>query len=275
MGGGEKERTQKSKLRPPGHIYGGVLPQLLPALEPAVAALHVHQLNFTCRSRDYRSTGKAASYLQPFSTQVSHPTDTMVASSDGVVPSGTRFNMASGNSASTDAKHGADTVKPEPIAICGIGLRLPGGVRDGDSFWELLINGRDARGEVPSTRFAVEGFDDSLSGAGALPTRNGYFLEDDLSRIDTSFFSMSKAELEWCDPQQRLLLEVVRECLDDAGEVNYRGQPVGCYVGTFGQDWYDMTMRDAQNIGGHTLMGCGDLVLANRVSYEFDLHGPR
>ncbi len=253
-----------------GDIYGVLPSRLLPGMyQPFRLSRYIHQQNLTRCSRDYPPTGKPH-----LLHQIYHLIYAMVASSDGVGPNGTRFNMANGN-ASTDANHGADTVTPEPIAICGMGLRLPGGVRDGDSFWELLINGRDARGEVPSTRFAVEGFDDSLSGQGALPTKNGYFLEDDLSRIDTSFFSVSKAELEWCDPQQRLLLEVVRECLDDAGEVNYRGQPVGCYVGTFGQDWYDMTMRDTQNIGGHTLMGCGDLVLANRVSYEFDLHGPR
>jgi acyl transferase domain-containing protein len=199
----------------------------------------------------------------------------MVASSDSPVPNGSHFHKTNGTSAEPDHKPRPGAVVPEPIAICGIGLRLPGGIRNGDDFWELLVNGRDARGEIPPTRFSIDGFDASLSGQGALKARHGYFLEDDLTRLDTSFFSMSKTEIEWCDPQQRLLLEVVRECLDDAGELNYRGQPVGCYVGTFGQDWQEMTMRDAQSMGGYTMMGCGDLVLANRVSYEFDLRGPR
>jgi acyl transferase domain-containing protein len=164
---------------------------------------------------------------------------------------------------------------PEPIAICGMGLRLPGGIQNGEDFWQLLINGRDARAEIPTSRFAIDGFDASLSGQAAIHTRHGYFLEDDLSRLDTSFFSMSKAEIERCDPQQRLLLEVVRECFEDAGEVNYRGQPIGCYVGTFGQDWFEMATKDIQSMGNYAMMGCNDLVLANRVSYEFDLRGPR
>ena len=164
---------------------------------------------------------------------------------------------------------------PEPIAICGIGLRLPGGIRNGDDFWDLLIHGKDARSEIPASRFAIDGFDASLSGQGAIPTRHGYFLDDDLSRLDTSFFSLSKNEIERCDPQQRLLLEVVRETFEDAGEVNYRGQSIGCYVGTFGQDWYEMTTKDVQSMGNYSMMGSGDLVLANRVSYEFDLRGPR
>jgi acyl transferase domain-containing protein len=177
--------------------------------------------------------------------------------------------------AATDHTPSARGFVPEPIAICGIGLRLPGGIQNGEDFWQLLIKGRDARGEIPASRFATNGFDASLSGQGAIQTRHGYFLEDDLSRFDTSFFSMSKAEIERCDPQQRLLLEVVRECFEDAGEVNYRGQPIGCYVGTFGQDWFEMATKDIQSMGTYAMMGCNDLVLANRVSYEFDLRGPR
>lgn len=199
----------------------------------------------------------------------------MPTSADTLIPNGVDKVMVNGTNGATPAGRQTGAVPPEPIAICGIGLRLPGGIRDGDDFWKLLIDGRDARSEIPASRFNIDGFDASLAGQGAIHTRHGYFLEDDLSRLDTSFFSMSKSEMERCDPQQRLLLEVVRECLEDAGEVNYRGQPVGCYVGTFGQDWHDMTTRDVQGTGNYSMMGAVDLVLANRVSYEFDLRGPR
>jgi myxalamid-type polyketide synthase MxaE len=40
----------------------------------------------------------------------------------------------------------------EPIAVTGIGCRFPGGANDPDSFWRLLIEGRDAIGEVPPRR---------------------------------------------------------------------------------------------------------------------------
>ena len=72
-----------------------------------------------------------------------------------------------------------------------------------------------------------------------------------------------------------MLLEVARECLEDAGEVDYRGRPIGCYVGTFGHDWYEMATKDMNSMGNYSLMGSNDLVLANRISYEFDLRGPR
>jgi acyl transferase domain-containing protein len=161
------------------------------------------------------------------------------------------------------------------VAICGIGLRLPGGISNGENFWELLRNGIDARSPIPETRYNVGGFDDSLGGKDAIRVKHGYFLDHDLSSLDTSFFTLTKSELERADPQQRLLLEVTRECLEDAGELNYRGHVVGCYVGTFGDDWLFMSAKESHQGGGYTVTGHGDLMLANRVSYEYDLRGPR
>jgi acyl transferase domain-containing protein len=157
----------------------------------------------------------------------------------------------------------------QPIAICGLALRLPGGVRDAASFWDLLSKGRDAVGPMTTERSKTEHFD-TISA-----TPRGYFLDENLSHFDPSFFKMSKNELEVADPQQRQLLEVIRECFENAGEVNYRGKTIGCYVGTFGEDWSQMMAKDYENLGTHTFLGSNDLVLANRASYEFDLRGPR
>ena len=162
-----------------------------------------------------------------------------------------------------------------PIAICGIGLRLPGGIRDCDSFWDLLVNGKDARVPIPASRYNASGYDGSLRGKGAIDIRHGYFIDEDLSSFDASLFSMSKAELEKCDPQQRLLLEVARESLDDAGEADYRGSNIGCYVANFGHDWMEMNLKELQHTRDHNVLGYTDMMLANRVSYEYDLRGPR
>ncbi|KAI5861319.1 hypothetical protein GGS23DRAFT_598486 [Durotheca rogersii] len=164
---------------------------------------------------------------------------------------------------------------PSPIAICGLGVRLSGGIQNASDFWELLVNGRDARGPVPRSRYNAEGFDASLDGKGCIEAQTGYYLENDLSRFDPSLFSMAQLELEKCDPQQRLLLEVVRECLEDAGEVKYRGKPIGCYVGTFGEEWLHLQSKEDQHTGNQTVTGFGDWMLANRVSYEYNLCGPR
>lgn len=190
---------------------------------------------------------------------------------------GTNGQSSSYSSASSSFEEIKDAALPSsiPIAICGIGVRLSGGIRNADDFWDLLVNGRDARGPVPSSRYNAQGFDGSLDGKERIETKFGYYLEDDLSRFDPSLFSMTQLELERCDPQQRLLLEVTRECLEDAGEVSYRGKPIGCYVGTFGEEWQHMQNKDAQQTGNHLVTGAGDWMLANRVSYEYNLCGPR
>ena len=163
----------------------------------------------------------------------------------------------------------------DPIVICGLGVRLPGGVRNAEDFWDLLVNGQDAQGPVRSDRYNLDSFNDTLGKKGAIKIQKGYFLDDDLTSLDTSFFSMSKDELEKSDPQQRQLLEVTKECLESAGEIDYRGKLVGCYVGTFGEDWLEMSARETQHCGGYILTGHSDLIISNRVSYEYDLRGPR
>jgi acyl transferase domain-containing protein len=157
----------------------------------------------------------------------------------------------------------------EAIAICGIGVRLPGGIRSTEDFWELLIQGQDARGPMTASRLASPGVHDQTSP----PT--GYFLDENLCDFDPSIFRLSRTELEQADPQQRKLLQVTRECLDNAGEADFRGKNVGCYVGTFGDDWMQLLSKDDQLVGGIDFRGTIDAMLANRLSYEFDFRGPR
>jgi acyl transferase domain-containing protein len=164
------------------------------------------------------------------------------------------------------------------VAVCGVAIRAPGGIKNAADYWDLIINGRDARGPTPPSRYNIDGFDGSLGGRGSIKTRFGYFLEDDLSKIDTSFFSMSRKEVERCDPQQRLLLEVTREALENAGEIDYRGKRVACFIGTFGDDWAQLAGKETLHPRGglgYVTTGHGDLMLSNRVSYEYDLKGPR
>ncbi|KAJ2896892.1 putative polyketide synthase [Zalerion maritima] len=172
----------------------------------------------------------------------------------------------------------------DPIAICGMALRLPGGIHSPSSFWDLLVTGGDARGPVPASRYSSLGFSDALGAKyGDIKTKQGYFLSDpsesedgdSLGRFDAGMFSVSRAEVERMDPQQRILLEVVRECLEDAGEVNYRGKGVGCYVGTFGDNWLELSGKETQHDRvGYMVLGSGDLMISNRVSYEYDFRGP-
>ncbi|EFE44178.1 polyketide synthase, putative [Trichophyton verrucosum HKI 0517] len=162
---------------------------------------------------------------------------------------------------------------PPPIAIVGMGMRLPGGITSAEEFWDFLVSKGDARSKIPESRFNIDAFYNS-SKPGSVRTEYGYFLNQDLAHIDTSFFSMVKYEAERLDPQQRLLLEVVWECLESAGVTGWRGKDIGCFVGSFGEDWLDMSSKDTQDINRVRAIGAGDFALANRVSYEYDLKGP-
>ncbi|KAI1099372.1 fatty acid synthase S-acetyltransferase [Jackrogersella minutella] len=163
-----------------------------------------------------------------------------------------------------------------PIAICGMALRLPGGLTTPQELWEFILAKGDARSRVPETRYNLSAFYSPAGKPGTVATEYGYFLDDsvDLGALDTSFFTMPRTEAERADPQQRLLLEVARECFEDAGVTNWRGKTIGCYVGNFGEDWLEMFAKESQQWGMHRVVGTGDFVLSNRLSYEMDLRGP-
>jgi acyl transferase domain-containing protein len=165
-----------------------------------------------------------------------------------------------------------------PIAICGVALRLPGGLTSPQQFWEFLIAKGDARSRVPKSRYNVSAYYSSEGGKpGAVNTEYGYYLDDsiDLASFDASFWNMPRREVERVDPHQRQLLEVVRECLEDAGETKWHGSNIGCYFGSFGDDWLEMFAKDTQHQDPYRVFGFGDFMLANRISYEMDLRGPR
>jgi hypothetical protein len=159
-----------------------------------------------------------------------------------------------------------------------MGMRLPGNIHSAESLWELLINKKETSGPFPSSRFNSDGFYSDSNMPGCIGTQRGHFLDesDGLDRLDTSFFSMGKAEVEKLDPQQRMLLEVVWECMENAGQVDWRGSNTGVFVGTWGDDWQDFLAKDPQQIGGMlNVSGAGDFAISNRVSYEYNLTGPR
>lgn len=162
-----------------------------------------------------------------------------------------------------------------PIAVVGIGVKLPGGVNTTDDYWDLLVNGKNTRREVPADRYSADAFREKNGEPGTAKSVYGHYLDTELDKVDASFFSMSKAELEKLDPQSRLLLEVIYQCMESGGQKNWRGRKIGCYVGVFGEDWLDLYSKDPQHLGMHRILGYGDFGLSNRASYEYDLKGPR
>jgi acyl transferase domain-containing protein len=164
----------------------------------------------------------------------------------------------------------------QPVAICGMACRLPGGIHSPSELWSFIQDGQDARGPVPSTRYNASAYHSPDKKPGSIITQQGYFLDstNDLAALDTSFFSMPRGEVETLDPQQRFLLEVAREALDDSGETGWKGSNIGVYVGSYSQDWYDVTTRDTESYGIYRILGSNDFMISNRISHELDLYGP-
>ncbi|KAE8324345.1 hypothetical protein BDV39DRAFT_217174 [Aspergillus sergii] len=160
-----------------------------------------------------------------------------------------------------------------PIAIVGMGMRLPGGIRSATDFWDMLVEKKIGHSEVPESRYNAKSFCDPKSPR-QIRTRHGYYLQEDPAYFDAEFFSMSSVEASTTDPQQRLLLEVVWECLENAGETDWRGKRIGCYVGTFGEDWLTLSSREYQHIDRYYATGTGAFALSNRISYLYDFQGP-
>lgn len=171
---------------------------------------------------------------------------------------------------------GEDKAPVEPIAVVGIGCRLPGDVGTPNAFWDLLLEGRDGIIDVPADRWNLSAYHDRVPGhRGKIVTRRGGFVGD-LDRFDAAAFGISPREAEMMDPQQRLLLEVAWESLEDAGLIarELAGTPTGVFVGISNIDYSIIQSRDARNANAHSGTGIALSIAANRISYVFDFRGP-
>ncbi|MFG2385444.1 SDR family NAD(P)-dependent oxidoreductase [Streptomyces avermitilis] len=178
--------------------------------------------------------------------------------------------------APTGAAKGTGHTGADAVAVVGIGCRLPGGIHGPDSFWEGLLAGTDAVGQVPDERW--QDFDDGTSETAAVlarTTRWGAFL-DDIEGFDADFFGITPGEAEVMDPQQRLLLEVGCEALDHAGIAPsaLQGSATGVFVGLSALEYGHLTTADLSGVTPWTSTGAAGSIAANRMSYLLDLRGP-
>ncbi|MGH3521224.1 MAG: SDR family NAD(P)-dependent oxidoreductase, partial [Mycobacterium sp.] len=169
----------------------------------------------------------------------------------------------------------ADPFGDDPIAIVGLGLRLPGGVHTPEDFWAVLREGRDVVSGFPADRgWPLDGlFDPDPDAEGRTYTRNGSFLHD-AALFDPAFFGISPREALSMDPQQRLLLETSWESLERAGidPTSLRGQRVGVFTGLSHHGY--ATGASRTGLEGLMMTGTTPSVAAGRVSYVLGVQGP-
>ncbi|KAL4866957.1 hypothetical protein BDV12DRAFT_210233 [Aspergillus spectabilis] len=163
---------------------------------------------------------------------------------------------------------------PPLIAIVGMAARLPGGVNSMPAMYEFLRAKKDGLCDFPSSRFNIDGFYNDGDTAYSMRNNKAYFLESDVAMMDASFFGLSELEAAGSDPRARLLLEVVYECLENAGQTAYRGEKIGCYIGAWGADWAELTLKDGQQRNPLLGAAAGSFFLSSYIAWNLDLHGP-
>jgi acyl transferase domain-containing protein/acyl carrier protein len=169
--------------------------------------------------------------------------------------------------------------RPEPIAILGIGCRLPGGADSPEAFWDLLQAGRDAIIDVPPGRWDLRQFHDRDSDVPAKShARQGGFLREPVDTFDPAFFGFTPREAEELDPMQRLLLETTWEAMERAGQDMHRlkGSPTAVFIGGFCTDslLQRLGVESRHLIDAYTATSVTLTMLANRISHAFDFRGP-
>ncbi|WP_342237095.1 type I polyketide synthase [Inquilinus sp. OTU3971] len=163
----------------------------------------------------------------------------------------------------------------DSIAVIGMACRLPGAA-DLDKYWSLLLQERCSISEIGSDRWAIERFYHPRKGEPGRSYTLAAGLIADPNGFDAGAFRIAPREAEQMDPQQRLLLELVWEALEDAGlpPSTLAGQPVGVFVGASSVDGYTRIIGDAGGIDTHFMTGNTASIIANRISYIYDLRGP-
>ena len=166
-------------------------------------------------------------------------------------------------------------IRDEPIAIVGASCRFPGA--DGlEEFWQLLVAGADAIGTVDPGRWATRFFYHPDRGEAGKSYTWAAGLIDGVDRFEPSFFGISPREAMQMDPQQRILLELVWHAFEDAGvpPSRYGGSDAGVYIGASATDYSDLRLGDPAGADSYFMTGNALSILANRISYVFDLRGP-
>ena len=168
--------------------------------------------------------------------------------------------------------------KHEPIAVIGLGCRLPGGANSPEQLWDLLKNGEDAIEEMVDQRWtADEYYDPDPEAIGKLYTKaNG--LVSDVDQFDADFFGIAPVEATLMEPQQRLLLETTWDSLEHAGIApdSLMGSKTGVFVGICHMGYSHMQAQygSIEDVSPYNGTGNSHSVASGRLSYLLGLQGP-
>lgn len=166
-------------------------------------------------------------------------------------------------------------IRNEPVAIVGVGMRLPGEVFTLQDLETLLFDGVDAITDLPEGRWSLKDYDPTRTRPGTSYVKRGGFVHGH-ELLDANFFSLSATEASWIDPQHRMLLETNYEAIESAGLrlEDLAKKSVGVFVGISTFDHVNSNFEDVRGATAYTAIGGGLCIAANRISHVFDLSGP-
>ncbi|MFD8214464.1 SDR family NAD(P)-dependent oxidoreductase [Streptomyces sp. NPDC059697] len=163
----------------------------------------------------------------------------------------------------------------DPVVIVGMAGTLPGAA-DLDEFWTVLERGGDLFTEVPADRWdAREHHGDPAAHPERTRVARAGFIGG-IDRFDPLFFGISPREARWMDPRQRLLMRTVWAAVEDAGmdPGDLAGSDTGLFVGVGSCEYAELIQRSGAATDAYSSTGLAPSMLANRISFQLDLHGP-
>ncbi|KAK6221499.1 Type I Iterative PKS [Pestalotiopsis sp. IQ-011] len=130
--------------------------------------------------------------------------------------------------------------------------------------------------EWPESRYKGQSlYDDSSKPYCKLYSKGTHFIGSDITTFDAPFFSVSPTEAAAMDPQQRLILETSYLAFENAGipVQSLRGSKTSVFAASMADDYSRMFAKDPDNLPRFDVTGSASSILANRVSWFFDLVG--
>lgn len=163
----------------------------------------------------------------------------------------------------------------EPIAVCGLALKFPGDASSVEEFWKMLCEKRNAMKEFPSDRLNINAFHHPNRN-NSLCMRGAHFIDDDIGLFDADFFSITPSTAAAMDPMQRILLETTFHAFESGGIrlEDIRGSRTSVHTGCFTNDYLQQILKDSERLPPYAAIGATQSMLANRLSWFFDLRGP-
>lgn len=163
-----------------------------------------------------------------------------------------------------------------PIAIVGIGCRLPGAETGPESFWQLLAEGRDGISDNP-TRWDSSLYLDRNPEASGKTYTLASGLVGDMENFDARFFGIAPREITLMEPQQRLALEMSWNAIEHAGyaPAQLAGSRTGVFFGIGANEYAQQAVGQVSDEDIMYLpTGNASNVISGRVSFVLGLQGP-